>query len=304
MTDSAWNHDDVLQQMRQWLDRTAREVDAFGAAPRWEAQPGSEQLAGAGSAPSAPRWAAPVPAVGLLQVVEALTAMRQELKLQTKSGRALEESVESARTSLDAAMRQFQSVQAREEESARRAALPLIEILTGLDESLERGAKACATTYRQLAEWAPRQIAGALDDQFQKLRWWQRWRWRSWHTRVLAYVSAEMVRTAHEEFAQLLDGYRLIQDRVTRELERSGVSRVATVGERVDPRCMTVVEVADASEGPPETVVQELRPGYWWQNTVVRYAEVRAVRALTQGTEQSTVAEADARSFPIHRSES
>ncbi len=116
------------------------------------------------------------PEAGLLQVVEALTAMRHELKLQTRNGRSLEEAVQGARQSLDVAMRQFQSVQAREEESARRAAQPLVEALVGLDESLGRGRKALEITHRQLTEAAPQELWQALDDRVPTAcRWWRRW---------------------------------------------------------------------------------------------------------------------------------
>ena len=39
---------------------------------------------------------------------------------------------------------------------------------------------------------------------------------------------------------------------------------------------MRVIELVDAPGVPPETVVEEIRPGYVWRGQVVRYAEVRA----------------------------
>ena len=81
----------------------------------------------------------------------------------------------------DAAMRQFQSVQAREAESAHRAALPLVEALAGLDESLLRGVRALEITHRQLTETAPQQLRQGVDDEFQRLPWWRRWWIRKWH---------------------------------------------------------------------------------------------------------------------------
>ena len=41
---------------------------------------------------------------------------------------------------------------------------------------------------------------------------------------------------------------------------------------------MTVVEVVQANGHVPGTVVDEIRPGYLWNDKVVRYAEVRAAR--------------------------
>ena len=205
--------------------------------------------------------------------------MRHELKLQTRNGRSLEESVQAARQSLDAAMRQFQSVQAREAESAHRAALPLIEALAGLDESLLRGVRALEITHRQLTEMAPQQLRQVLDDEFQRLPWWRRWSVRTWHTQLRDHVAAATARVADEEFAQVMEGYQLIQGRVQQELRKQGLSRVVTMGQRVDPTCMTVVDVVDDPGLPPETVVEELRPGYLWRETVIRCAEVRAVKS-------------------------
>ena len=37
-----------------------------------------------------------------------------------------------------------------------------------------------------------------------------------------------------------------------------------------------MIELVEAPGVPPETVVDELRPGYVWRGLVVRYAEVRA----------------------------
>jgi molecular chaperone GrpE (heat shock protein) len=219
-----------------------------------------------------------MPDAGLLQVVETLTAMRHELKLQTRNGRSLEESLQGARQSLDAAMRQFQSVQAREEESARRAAQPLVEALVGLDESLERGTRALEITHRQLTVVAPQELRQALDDQFRQLPWWRRWILRARHERTRDHVTAAMTHVNTAELTRLTEGYQLIHSRLQQELQKQGVRRVVTVGQRVDPTCMTVVDVDDDDQLPPETVSAELRPGYVWRQTVIRFAEVRAVK--------------------------
>jgi molecular chaperone GrpE len=44
-----------------------------------------------------------------------------------------------------------------------------------------------------------------------------------------------------------------------------------------DPHCMTVVEVVSDPSRRPGTVVEEVRPGYHWDGTVFRFAEVKAV---------------------------
>jgi molecular chaperone GrpE len=273
MTRSWWENEAVLQKFREWLSETADELDALDeagsrATPVEAAEHGLEE---------SPTGHEPLPEAGLLDVVEALTAMRHELKLQTRSSRGLEEAVQAARQGLDAAIRRFQSVEAREEQSADRARLPLLEALAGLDEALWRGAKAFEATHRQMTEAAPRRLRELLDDEFRRMPKWRRWLVGSWPAHVGRYCAEAMSAVAREEFARLMEGYRLIRDRVGQELETHGLRRVQTVGARVDAHCMTVVELADPAEGPPETVVEVLRPGYVWNNRVIRFAEVRAV---------------------------
>lgn len=286
MMRSEWDNDEIVERFRDWLNHTAREIHDLG-----EAGHASDEADGA-----AAEW----PATGLLQVVEALTAMRHELKLQTRSGRSLEESLQAARQSLDAAMRQFQSVQAKEAESARRAAQPLVEALAGLDESLWRGTRALEISHRQLTEKAPQRLRQILDDEYRRLSWWRQWSIRVWHSQLRDQIAAATASVAEEEFSQIMEGYRLIQDRVRQELRKQGLSRVETVGRRVDPTCMTVVDVVDDPNLPPETVVDELRPGYLWRETVIRCAEVRAVKSRG-GTRANSEEPADRRGDPMER---
>jgi hypothetical protein len=269
MIPTNWHHDEMLDRFRSWLAQTAEEIDAVQVSGAMEMPADSDASAAPGET---------LPETGLLQVVEALTTMRHELKLQTRNGRSLEEAVQSARQSLDVAMRQFQSVQAREEESARRAAQPLVEALVGLDESFERGMKALEITRHQLTEEAPAELGKSLEDRFRRLPWWRRTIVRRWHARAQQYAVVAMASATSTEFTRLTQGYQLIQTRIQQELQKQGVQRVVTVGQRVDPTCMTVVELDDNDQMPPETVVAELRPGYLWHQDVIRFAEVRAVK--------------------------
>jgi len=270
MMRSEWENDEIVEQFRDWLSFTSREIRDLDEVD----ETGHEALETEDER-SAAEW----PATGLLQVVEALTAMRHELKLQTRNGRSLEDSVQAARQSLEAAMRQFQTVQAKEAESAHRAALPLIEALAGLDESLLRGIRAMEITHRQLTEMAPQQLRQVLDDELQRLPRWRQWLVRAWCTRLRDHIADAAAQFADEEFVRVMEGYQLIQNRVQQELRKQGLSRVATTGQRVDPTCMTVVDIVDDPSLPPETVVEELRPGYRWRDTVIRCAEVRAVKS-------------------------
>ncbi|MEQ8787729.1 MAG: nucleotide exchange factor GrpE [Pirellulaceae bacterium] len=220
-----------------------------------------------------------LPQVGLLDVVESLTAMRHELKLQTKSSRGLESTVEQARQALDVAIREFQSVQSREKEAAQRAATPLVEALTGLHEALVRGVKAFRTAPDQLAQSLARRLGETLETQHRRAPAWRRWLSSAWLRDAQRRCGEDAAQAAAEEIGRLLEGYELMLQRLERDLQRHGVRRVEAVGRRVDPRLMTVVELVDDPRAEPETVVEELRPGYLHHDRPIRFAEVKATAA-------------------------
>jgi molecular chaperone GrpE len=206
--------------------------------------------------------------------------LRQELKLQTKSARGLEVAVQAALAGLDKAAAQFQSVPAREGQAADQASKPLVLSLIELDEALERGAQAIALLDRRIAERAPQELLDALDRRFADMSAWRRWLSADWHRVARQVCQQQAAETNARMFAALMDGYRLICVRLQRTLAEHQIRRLQCVGRPVDPQQMTVVELSDDPQVASETVVAELRPGYTWRGTVVRYAEVRAVRRV------------------------
>lgn len=251
--------EDILNRFQQWLAQTNQELERLAEPP--------------------PAADAPSPPVGLLPLIEAFTALRHELKLQTKSARGLEELLQTALGGLERAIDQLRSVQPQESAAAEQAARPLVESLIELDEALRRGETAAAATRRRLLEETPRRLAESLQQRFKQLSAWQRWRSRPWQAEVLQFCRRQLAETQTPALSSLGEGYQLICARLQRMLREHRIERLACVGRRVDPTRMKVIELVDAPGASPETVVDELRPGYEWRGQVVRYAEVRATRA-------------------------
>ncbi len=264
-----WENEAIIEQFRDWLGETREEARALTDVDATR----DEGLAGTLAFVSE----RPLPEVGFLQLVETLTAVRQEVKLQTKSQRGLQDAAEAALGGLQEAIRRFESVRAREDEAALRAALPLVEAIVGLDEAMLRGMEAFEASHRQMTAVAPERLGAELDAEFQRQSWWRRWLRRRWHTFVRDRACEEISRMIGDEFAQIMQGYSLIRSRLGRALHEQGVERIETVGRRVDPSTMTVVALVDAPDSEPETVVEEVRPGYRWNGRVIRFAEVRAI---------------------------
>ena len=310
MTRTWWDNEIILRQFRDWLTQSSDEIAALqrresdsqtladGEAdfdePDWLADRGQfDEHSGAaaefdsaadeddraGEDDQADEPAPELPAVGMVELIEAFTALRQETKLQTKSSRGLEDSMQSALRGLEAAIRQFETVQSREEEAAVRAAKPLAEALAGLDEALMRGAEAIAASHRQAAQAVPEQLESSLDERFQRLSWWQRWRARNWHRRVQTACREEISTAIDAALGRVLEGYELIQARLRRVMHEQGVAKIECLGKPVDPSRMAVVELIDDADAP-EAVLEEVRPGYTYRGKVIRFAEVRAARKL------------------------
>jgi molecular chaperone GrpE len=221
------------------------------------------------------------PEVGLYRLVEEFTALRHEVKLETKGSRGLQEQVEALLPALRQAVDQFRAVGPKEEQAALAAARPLAEAIADLDEALDRGRLEIEKARDRLGAEAARSAAAIeseLDALFQGQSWFRRLGLRAYHAKARELVGRRMRETRPELFAALLEGYGLIQSRLRRAMDAGQVRRIESVGLPIDPGLMTVVEVVDAPGRPPGHVVDEVRRGYTWRGRVLRYAEVHAAR--------------------------
>lgn len=256
------DHDRLLGRLRQWLDDARAEAQAAG---EMEETPGQ-------------RAAEPDSDIGLFQLAEQFTALRHELKLQTKSSRNLEEQARTAIEAMERAAEVLRAAESRQAAAAESLARPMAEALAELDEALQRGRKAVDTARQRFRDEMRETLLEELDDRFQSQSGLQRWWSRRWYrtARELLLGKVEWADTA--VFGALLEGYSLVQNRLRRALEQNQIQSIRCIGRAVDPNRMTVIDLTDDSEFPPGHVAEEIRPGYVWNGTVLRYAEVKAVR--------------------------
>ena len=125
----------ILDQFRDWLETAHEQADELeevdtGPVPRM----------------------GPAQEFGIINLVEEFTALRHELKLQTKSGRGLIEQTDSTIAALRQAIDQFRSVEPREAQAVWTAAKGLAEALADLDEALVRGEREIDRARRQIAD--------------------------------------------------------------------------------------------------------------------------------------------------------
>jgi molecular chaperone GrpE len=246
------------------------------------------------------------PDVGLYRLVEEFTALRHELKLETKGARGLNEQVDALLPTLRQAIEQFRSVAPKEEQAAQLAGRSLAEAVADLDEALARGRleieKARARSDAENAAFAA-SVATDLHTHFRGHSWFRRFRLRSYHEQVRDLVARRLVEPRAGFFDALLEGYGLIQDRLRKAMAAGQVRRIECVGLAVDPTLMSVLEMVDTTDQPPGHVVDEVRRGYTWRGRLLRYAEVRAARGRAieeEEAKEEEVEEEDEDEEPEH----
>ncbi len=251
----------LLARLRDWLRETRLEAEGAIAAP-----------------PEAPSVGLGVPEVGLYRLVEEFTALRHEVKLQTKGGRDLHAQVEALLPAFRQAIEQFRGVEPKQRQAAFEAARPLAEALADLDEALERGCLEMEKARGWLIDEPARALEAAIDELLSLRSWLGRRRLRSYHEDVRAVIRRRDGWVRPELLDALIEGIALIQGRLRRVMEAEQIRRIETEGQPADPERMTVIEVVDAPDVPPGVVVDEVRRGYTWRGRVLRFAEVRAAR--------------------------
>jgi molecular chaperone GrpE len=254
--------DAVLDRFRRWLEAARGEAGQLGANGVSDGHAADD--------PGGDR-----PEFGLVNLVEEFTALRHELKLQTKSGRGLIEQTESTVAALRQAIEQFRSVEPKEAQAAWSAGRPIAEALGDLDEALARGRREIERIRHRLEEDATLALADAVDQRFRSQSWLRRMLTADFHRQVRNVVhGGGWLR--RDLLDAILEGYGLIQARLARTLTAERIERIACEGRPVDPERMVVVEVVDDPDRPPGTVIKELRSGYMWKGRLLRYAEVQA----------------------------
>jgi len=270
------NDEIMVSRFRDWLNEARKQADSLESNNGDGDNDGNENDGAENDGAEEDLYAA-----GLFQLVEQFTAMRHELKLQTKSSRTLEEQNDAALEAMRQAIAEFRSVEAKESQAAQKAVEPLIETLIDLDEALRRGKAVIENARRRLLEDLAGQLQDQLDDLLRRQPLWRRWICRRWYDSVREILLQRAALGHRGVFDSLLEGYELILKRLQRAMKKEEIYRIVCLGKPADPGTMRILEVVDDPMQPPGLVVEEVRPGYYWKHKVIRFAEVRAVQGKT-----------------------
>jgi molecular chaperone GrpE len=250
----------IVRGFEAWLDRNLDHVLADEQPPQGLT---AELLAALENGDPLPPLESEQPGSGcdLYSLWSAMTALTQEVRLQGRTFKQLNETLIQSAQSLEASAEEARIQQADARQPRKQELRLPVDVLLELRDRVERGGN---TARNAAEELAPKRLPRLA-------------RWLG--------VGARYARHTEEILAALSHGYSLTLDSLDEALVGSGVSRIACRGQIFDPQRMTAVDIEENNSVPEGTVVEVYRNGYEWDGEVYRTAQVKVARNLERKSE-------------------
>ena len=225
------------------------------------------------------------PQFGLVDVIEAFTAMRQELRTQSRETRDFSQSLQGTNRSitelterlLNAATKiQDVASASTNDDTSRR----LAETIAEIDHHILRAVHAVRSTSNTASNGADTDsLQAQIADDLQSLGVVGRWFSKPLMGKLQASIRqwAESQDKSHNDDATA-QGLEMLSDRVERLMIDQNIERINTVGLTFDGQIMNAVEAVQTGSHPGGTVIEQLAPAYRWRGQLIKYAQVRITR--------------------------
>ncbi len=256
---SAHEIDDIVDRLRQWLVESNEQIENHDI----------EELAQLTRQSGSP-------GVGLLEVAEAFTALRQEIKLHTKSVRSLNERVEKGLDDLGQSNALLIEAKAEVKSRGEELSRQLINSLLDVDEALGQALATCSCGEEDQGR-GNLLLLEQCQWEFQQLPLWRRTLLKSWHERMMRSIKNWQSKSATSNQDDYVSGLQILKAKLQRTLAENQVTPIDGIGQPVDPSQMRIVATVVDAQQEPGTVVEQLRPGYLRNSQVLRHAEVKVV---------------------------
>jgi len=226
---------------------------------------------------------------GLIDIIEAFTAMRHEFRTRSKHDLELADRLQSGvlrideleSTLTDAVRQAFDATP--DAETLKR--LRLAETLADIDAQLSRSADQLhrALEADSTDDSTERTVRDKVDRVLRQAGPVKRFFCRGFADRMVEELTDHSSRRAGE-LRPLLEGLVMMADRVKQSIAEAGVRRVDVVGKPFDPECMFAVENMATGQVPPGHVLRQLSPAYRYDGRVLRFAQVHVARSPESST--------------------
>ncbi len=83
------------------------------------------------------------------------------------------------------------------------------------------------------------------------------------------------------------DGLKLVIDKFTKTFEEQGVKKIDSKGKEFDVEFHDALLQQPSADVPPDTVLEEVEPGYMFKDKVIKHAKVIVSKEAEQPTEEN-----------------
>ena len=205
------------------------------------------------------------PQFGLLDMVEAFTAMRHEYRGQAKEGRELALQLQASTDEirqLEAKLKSLVACHSTDETHH------FVRLITELDTQLTRAVD--ATIKAEAGQRKQRLVQQSeLRNVARSMSAIGRWSAR----RLIQQI--ESTNQADDETPSVAEGLSMLLARLREMLRENDIERLDTVGLPFDAEVMNSIGTVESSDLPAGHVVEQISPGYRWRGNMLRFADVR-----------------------------
>jgi molecular chaperone GrpE len=228
------SREEILRRFEKWLDGAL----AAEEPPRGVEAEILAAMTGAGEDRGRPASAT------AYSLWAAMTALTQEVKLQGRSFKELNDTMGSQAIRLAERERELLR------ETERRCRTEILGVLMDLRDRLKRGLESLRASQAEISKKAR----------------------PGWRGRIFARRGED---PAGRTLAALQKGYEMGLERLDLTLEEFNAREIPCEGQAFDPRWMNAIDRQESSALPEGTVVEVYRSGYEWNGELFRPAQVK-----------------------------
>jgi|GEM_PF-2320561 hypothetical protein len=216
------------------------------------------------------------PKFGLIDLIDAFTALRHEYRSQVKESRQLLEMFQQLSGILEGITKSTK-LEARPAGAATEHvagdALRWIKLLIEFDIQWTRAIEV-VSRQEDAAQKETQQMRLITQQVIASLTPWQRW-WAS----PLSAKLLDRVQTLEPTKTGYAEGLLILLSRLRNTLSELRVERIETLGTQFDGELMRSIGTMTNSQYPAGYVAEQFSPAYRWGGVVVKFADVRVAAA-------------------------
>jgi len=210
--------------------------------------------------------------LGAVDIVEAFTTLRHELKLQVRGGRELQQSLNDTLQRLE---QRITSLPTNASASNTSESRKMAEAIAEIEESLQRAIESIVQESESARSDA--NVLNRYDAMVSKAPWIAKTFAGKWLEDLRAGIAHSIATARRVASTQNVAhrGLELLLARVHRLMKQCEIERVDVLYKPFDAESMNAIDMIVDPQVPSAHVAQQIRPLYRWRSSTLRCAEVR-----------------------------